>query len=216
MDHEAAAEVVSRRFRSRWLRGYSKSKIRTDPIFQVAFASLSTTSTTIYDIGCGVGLLPFYLRERGFSGRVVGIDYDERKIAAAKEVAAQYDSGVEFILGDARGVIREPGNIVMFDVLHYMPPAHQTSLLLQIASMTGRGCRTMIRDGIRDNSFRYWMTWAEERFATSIGWLRGETLAFPTIEEIAGPFRALGCAEDIRLLSGRMPFNNYMLTFDRP
>ena len=63
--HELACARVASRFPRGWLRSYVKSKLRRDPIFPAAYELLHGSKGPILDVGCGVGLLAFYLRERG-------------------------------------------------------------------------------------------------------------------------------------------------------
>jgi predicted TPR repeat methyltransferase len=46
---------------------------------------------SVLDVGCGTGLVGAALRERGFTGRILGLDISEASLAIARERAA-YDS----------------------------------------------------------------------------------------------------------------------------
>src|SRR5439155_22672256 len=98
------AERVAGRFESRLLRSYARTKLRTDPVYRAVFDRLRDSNAPLFDIGCGVGLLEFYLRECGFDGAITAIDHDERKIAKAREIGQHYEN-LEFALGDARDPI---------------------------------------------------------------------------------------------------------------
>ncbi|HEY0369953.1 MAG TPA: hypothetical protein VGC85_10170, partial [Chthoniobacterales bacterium] len=63
--HEEACARVASLYRPRWLRHYAASKLRRDAVFARAFELLRGSTESILDIGCGICLLPFYLRERG-------------------------------------------------------------------------------------------------------------------------------------------------------
>src|ERR1700682_5527064 len=63
--HKTACARVAARFPRGWLRSYAKSKLRRDPIFPEAYELLHDSKGPLLDVGCGVGLLAFYLRERG-------------------------------------------------------------------------------------------------------------------------------------------------------
>ena len=45
---------------------YAGRKLRRDPIFPAAYELLRESNEPLLDVGCGVGLLAFYLRERNF------------------------------------------------------------------------------------------------------------------------------------------------------
>src|SRR5687767_5192079 len=117
MGDDAAARVA-RQLPTRFLRGYASGKLRTDPVYEVVAAALRESSHPLFDIGCGVGLLQFYLRETGFRQPMTGVDHDEKKIAVARSVGERYQ-GIDFRAGDAREAITRGSNITALDVLHY-------------------------------------------------------------------------------------------------
>src|SRR3954447_9655887 len=99
--HEQACARVAALFRSAWLRHYVASKLRSDPVFPLAYESLRDAHGPILDVGCGVGLLAFYLRERGANHLIAGIDIDERKVRRARAACAEGSySNLEFIAHD--------------------------------------------------------------------------------------------------------------------
>lgn len=215
--HEAACARVAALFPQRWLRGYAGSKLRSDKIFQAAYDSLGDSHAPILDIGCGVGLLPFYLRERGLDQPITGIDLDARKILRAREAAskAAYDSLV-FLEGNAAGALPScSGHVVLFDVLHYLAPAQQELLLRQAAARVSPGALLLLRDCPRDSSARFWITYACERFAQTISWNIGVPLHFPTREEIHAAFPPEKFSGDETPMWGRGPFNNRLFAFRR-
>ncbi|SPO01028.1 related to anther-expressed protein SLL2-S9 [Cephalotrichum gorgonifer] len=52
------------------------------------------------DLGCGNGTLLSALRADGWAGRLMGVDYSERSVELARNVAAQDGSGAEFEVWD--------------------------------------------------------------------------------------------------------------------
>jgi len=56
-------------------------------IFLIAFELFRSAHQPVVDVGCGVGLLAFYLRERNFLAPISGLDRDGRKITRAQAVA---------------------------------------------------------------------------------------------------------------------------------
>jgi hypothetical protein len=150
-----------------------------------------------------------YLRERGFTAPIVGIDHDARKIEIARRVAAA--DNVKFSVEDARAPIATHGNVVLVDVLHYFTSDDQAAILRNAA---GAGGMILIRDAIRDGSLRYRLTYAQEALARAGGWLRAERLNFPTREAIE---ESVDCefTHDVRPMFGYSPFNNYLFAFKR-
>src|SRR5205085_4805844 len=120
--HVPACTRVAERFPRGWLRHYVKSKLRRDPIFPAASELLRGSDEPILDVGCGVGLLAFYLRERGCAQPITGLDVDARKIRHAKNAAGGRDRDVSFLEQDGReppGEVRGHGG--PFRVLIFLP-----------------------------------------------------------------------------------------------
>jgi len=83
-------------------------------MFPVAYELLRDASDPIIDLGCGVGLLAFYLRERGVRTPILGIDCDAGKIARAKEIGTNYKD-IEFVRQDARQPLPGKGTILLIE-----------------------------------------------------------------------------------------------------
>jgi SAM-dependent methyltransferase len=208
------ADRIARRFESRFLRGYVRGKLRSDPVYPAARERLEGTTGPILDLGCGIGLLGLYLRESGLSLEVVGIDFDPRKIEAGTRALSGL-TGLALRKGDARERFEFRGSVVLLDLLHYFDDLDQQRILANAADCARPGDVVVIRDCLNDGSWRYRLTWLEESIATSIGWLRGERLNFPTRDAVAAAFRERGFEEEVVPLWGRTPFNNHLLTFRR-
>ena len=101
MNDRLIAERLASLYEGRALQGYVRWKVRTDLAYSAARDALHGRTAPLVDLGCGVGLLPLYLREHGHAAPMVGIDFDRRKIDLARKAAQRYD-GIEFIAGDAR------------------------------------------------------------------------------------------------------------------
>src|SRR6478752_6256068 len=114
--HDAACSRVAATFTERWLRIYVGNKLRSDPIFPAAFELLRASSQPLIDLGCGVGLLAFYLRERGFREPITGFDRDDRKISRARVVAERTYRDLTFIEQDVCEPIAASGNVALFDL----------------------------------------------------------------------------------------------------
>ena len=214
MKREDAAGRIARHQPTRFLQGYAAMKIRTDPVYAAVEKELRGSSAPLYDIGCGIGLMEFYLRESGLHMPIVGIDHDAAKVEAAQRAAAQYD-GLQFRVGDARAPI-PPGSVLALDVVHYFTGDEQVALLAAIAAAVPPGGVAIIRDAIRDSSWRYRVTAAQETFSRAVRWLKAERLNFPTADAITEPFRRSGMMVERTPLWGRTPFNNYLFVCRRP
>ncbi|MDQ6655252.1 MAG: class I SAM-dependent methyltransferase [Verrucomicrobiota bacterium] len=211
---EACARVASL-FSQRWLRHYVASKLRSDPVFPAAYEQLRSSTESLLDIGCGVGLLPFYLRERGFMQPILGLDRDSRKIAHAQVAAVAYD-GIQFTAQDACEELPPfAGNIALLDVLHYLAPAEQQKLLSTSARRVPAGGVCLLRDAPREQTARFWATYAGERFAQAISWNLGVPLHFPARETLAAAFRPDEFTREEQPAWGKTPFNNRLFLYRR-
>lgn len=206
MSGEVAARVAAR-YPTRFLRHYARGKISGDPLYDAVFTRLRGRDDPILDLGCGAGFLALYLRERGVTSSIRGIDHDAEKIAIARSVAGD---GMTFECGDVRGLDAWPGTVLMLDLLHYFDSATQGRLLAQAAA---HATTVILRDAIRDGSWRYRLTYAQESFSRGIGWLKAERLHFATRETIVDAFA--GFRAEVVPMFGRTPFNNYLFVFRR-
>jgi SAM-dependent methyltransferase len=200
------ADEVAARYPTRFLRIYVRAKIRTDPVYAAVFDRLRLSDEPLLDVGCGVGILPLYLRARGFTAAIHGVDHDERKIAIARTVMPD----ATFVTGDARAAMNHGGTVVLLDLLHYLTSREQTDIL---AAAAAHATTVIIRDALRDGSWRYRLTYAQEMFSRVVRWLRAERLHFPARGEVLDPFA--GFVAEVVPLYGRTPFNNYLFVFRR-
>lgn len=211
----AERKAIASRYESRIVRGYVAGKLKHDPVYDAVLTRLERSARPVLDLGCGVGILPLCLDIRGLGRSVTGIDLDERKIAQARR-ALPPSLKVSFHTQD----IRDPvpgfrGDVMMLDVLHYFRDDDQRLILDQAAGYASDGM-IIIRDCVRDGSWRYRMTVLQESLSGAIRWLRAEMLNFPTQELISATLLKHGFIEEVRPLWGRTPFNNYLMIYGRP
>jgi SAM-dependent methyltransferase len=203
------AERLAALYDRRSLQGYVRWKVRTDPAYAAVRDALRGRNAPLLDLGCGVGLLPFYLREHGHTAPMSGIDFDQRKIDVARTAAAHYDA-IEFVAGDARAPLPAGRDVVILDTLHYFDSASQQTIL---ANAARAGNVIVIRQGIRDGSWRYRLTAIVDGLARLFRWMKAERLNFPTRDEVEAPFVEFDA--EVRPLWGRMPYNSYLFVFRR-
>ena len=213
-----AIERIARRYEGRWLQGYARGKLRGDPVFAAAWELLQDSPLPVLDLGCGIGLFEFYLREHGYAAPLVGCDFDAPKIAQAQRIAAATDAAIRFCTADLTRPLppSAAGHVVILDVLHYLPAAAQRSLLESAAVRVAPGGLCFIRATPRDASWRFRVTQAEEWFIRAISWMKSGAVDYGTAAEITAPFVARGFTAEARPLWGRTPFNSYLFVLRAP
>ncbi len=210
MTKHDVAERLASLYARRPLQGYVRWKVRSDPVYRAALDVLRDRTTPLLDLGCGVGLLPFFLREHGYAAPVVGIDFDERKLELAR-IAARAYRDVEFISGDARAPLPRNRDVVLLDILHYFDSDSRQQILKNVADAVAPHGVVVIRQVIHDGSWRARFTRFVDRAAHIFRWMKAERVELPTREELVRAFD--GFDADVRPLWGRMPYNNYLFVF---
>jgi 2-polyprenyl-3-methyl-5-hydroxy-6-metoxy-1,4-benzoquinol methylase len=213
--HEEACLRVRDHFQSRFLRQYVARKLRSDPVYPAVYEAVRSSPQPLLDVGCGLGLLGFYLRERGFKNPIIGFDCDLRKIRAGKQVAGAYPA-VDLHARNLQDRLPEfSGTVAMLDVLHYLSPVDQNNLLLRLVEQIAPGGALLVRDCPCDGGIRYAVTFLIEKFAQLISWNVPTRLYFPSRESILRNFSPNEFTQEVKPLWGATPFNNHFFTLRR-
>jgi len=210
----AIARIVAR-YRHWRHRRYVRGKLKWDPLFEAIAPLLAGSSRPLLDIGCGLGLLGQYLRECGARMPYLGVDPDGEKIEEARAAAMAGALDIDFATLDASSLPAFGGDVALIDVLHYLPADLQRQALANAAARVVPGGLLVIRNVLRDDSWRYRLTVAEERFAAALGWMRFATGHFPRREDIESPLASLGFDVRVEPLWGATPFNSYLIVARR-
>jgi len=210
----ALVRRIAAHFDTFFLRQYVRGKMASDPLYPAVAELLRGHRQPLLDVGCGVGLMAFYLREAGVTIPIAGIDHDAQKIEAGRRIAAGYQ-GIDLTVADARESLPAGHSVLLLDLLHYFTADVQHRLLQAAAEAVPPGGVVIVRDAVRDGSWRYRITYAQETFARLIGWLKAERLEFPARELVEAPFRERGFDVQVTPLWGATPFNNYLFVFRR-
>jgi 2-polyprenyl-3-methyl-5-hydroxy-6-metoxy-1,4-benzoquinol methylase len=213
-DEAAAIARIAARYTRREYRSYARGKLRWDPVFRAVTPLLGASSRPLLDVGCGLGLLGQFLREHGFRARYLGVDLDARKIGEA-QAAAGNGLDLEFSAGAATALPDFRGDVALIDVLHYLRAGHQQLALAESAARVPPGGMLVIRNVVRDASWRFRATVAEEHFIRALRWMRYPAMHYPERAEIEAPLRATGFSIEVRPLWGRTPFNSYLFVARR-
>ncbi|QNK03864.1 class I SAM-dependent methyltransferase [Dyella telluris] len=201
-----------------WLqRRYIKGKLATDPAYAATAALVEHRPMPLLDIGCGLGLLGRYLHARGAVTRYLGVDTDVRKIDAGRR--ALHLSGLDgaLQLQHDEGAAHQPiqGHVALLDVLHYLPRDGQHALLDNAVSHLAPGGRLVIRNVLRERSWRYAFTRVSEFFLGASGWMRVGAQYYPSARELRAQLEGAGLTVNIRPLHGKTPFDSYLIVAER-
>jgi 1-acyl-sn-glycerol-3-phosphate acyltransferase len=149
----------------------------------------------ILDLGCGYGHVACALAWQGPRREVLGVDYDEDKIAIATRVALAFPR-LKFQREDLLDWTPPPADgVLLTDVLHYWSPGRQDEILRRAWSCLRPGGRLVMRDACADRSATHQGVRWIERWARWVGHNRGGAHHYRTLDEYVAALRALGCAE---------------------
>jgi len=207
---------IASHFPGHWNRHYVPAKLRSDPLYLALAQHLRHSALPLLDVGCGLGLAAFFLRSRGVAVPIHGLDYDPRKIAAARIAAASSQSSeLTFSHHDARsGLPEHRGNVCILDILQFFTPAQQESLLHLATARLAPGGKLIIRSGLRDPSWRFRVTVLGDWLAKATFWMKAAPTHYPTADD----FRRILCPFGhvaISPLWGGTPFNNHLIVLAR-
>jgi 2-polyprenyl-3-methyl-5-hydroxy-6-metoxy-1,4-benzoquinol methylase len=200
-----------------WDRCYVSAKLGSDPVYAAVTQELDGSALPVLDIGCGLGLLAFYLREAGFQPDITGFDYDVRKIKGAQGMSERGSfAGLSFMAGDARGGLPDfGGNVVILDILQFFTLAEQESLLRAAASRVAPGGKLVIRSCLRDDSTRFRVTVAGDWLAKLTFWMKAAPVCYPDRELFESVLGSAGLSVRVEPLWGGTPFNNHLIAAER-
>lgn len=209
-------ERIAQQYDGRWRQGYVRGKLKSDPAYAAVLQLVRDSPLPVLDVGCGIGLLEFYLREHGFLPPLTGIDFDVPKIAQAQAIAGRAYRDLSFAVGDVLATGAFLGNVVLLDVLHYLPRVRHGPFLEHLATLVAPGGVCIIRATPRDESWRFRVTQLQEVFLHAIRWMKSGAVHYPAVEDVVAPFRARGFACEVRPLWGKTPFNSHLFVFRAP
>lgn len=206
---------LAQHYPNRWLRNYVRWKIRFDPVYVTVADRLGSAERPVLDIGCGIGILPFYLRERGHRAPITGLELDREKIGYAIQVGRKAYPSVEFRDERVRSIEGYDGDVVVLDVVHYLSADSRDELLRSIANSLKPARRLLLRTPLAPGGWRSVVTGLGERMASLLGWNRMPTVDFPTREELDRWFPPSLYSRTEAPLWGITPFGGVLLEYQR-
>jgi len=200
------------------VKRYTRGKLLTDPLYEGVHRELEGSAHPLLDIGCGMGILAMYLRERNWTNPVSGFDYDDTKISDGGAMLAKggYEA-VSLDQGDARKSLPDHlGDVTILDILQFFDPAEQRELLRLASARVAPGGRLIIRSGLLEKNVRFTITWLVDLFAKATFWMKAAPVHYPTREFFQEVLEKEGFEVEIKPFWGITPFNNFMILAKRP
>src|ERR1700761_3406669 len=209
--------LIAKRFPTSGQRLHARWKLAYDPAYAAARKLIDGSPLPVLDIGCGLGLLAHFLHATDALPGYVGVDHDERKIDAARLAAehAGMSHDIELHHADAASLPPHDGHVVLLDILHYLPKDRQAGLLAPALMHLAEDGLLIIRNVLREPTWRFHATRVEEFFLKNSGWIPGGAQYYPSAEEIRGPLERHGLKVEITALHGRTPYNSYLIVARR-
>ena len=122
-------------------------KCRIDGYYDL-WDRLVPRKANITDVGCGYGQMSFMLGLLSPERHIVGVDYDEDKIATANHSFLTKRCDVTFRCADMRTVEIPMSDAILFnDSLHYVDADSQRMILARAVESLNEGGCIIVRDG---------------------------------------------------------------------
>lgn len=160
---------------------YIRVKVRMEGNYGL-FHRLVPREAVVTDIGCGYGMMAYMLHFLSPRRTLLGIDYDDDKIAVASHNFSRADA-IRFQSGNALDADLPVSDVfILSDVLHYMDYASQEHLLEKCVAKLLPGGSIIIRDSNASSTGKQRLTRLTEFLSTRLtGFNKKEQhLCFPT------------------------------------
>ena len=192
---------------------YARIKLATDPLYTGVGALLAGTREPLLDLGCGIGLLAHVLRTQGFAASYLGVDIDQAKIESARAAASRAElTSVRFDVANlAAGFPSHKGSVALLDIVQFLPPQAQDALLEAAISSLTPGAILVMRSGLQRAGWRLRFTRGVDRLARFTRWMNVGPQRYPRREDLEARFARHGLSTTFTPLSGRLPFENWLI-----
>ena len=197
---------------------YARIKLATDPLYVGVGEVLASRSEPLLDVGCGIGLLAHTLRAQGFKGAYAGVDVDSGKIDSARAASTRAGlTGLKFDTVDLTQAFPEhQGNVALLDIIQFLPPEAQDSVLERAFASLSPGGLLVIRTGLQRTGLRTRFTRNVDRLAKLTRWMNVGPNRYPNREALEARFAMHGMKPTFTPLRARLPFENWMICAQRP
>ncbi len=197
-------------------RCYVMGKVLMDPAYAAAYEALCATHEPLLDVGCGFGVLAFYLRERGWEPACTCVDVDGRKIELAQCLQRQWPGDFDFRVCDAAADLPEHrGSVTLLDMLQYLAPEAQGAVLARAAERVSAEGVLVIRNAMAGSGGRPVLTQLTDWLGRASRWMGMRPTHYPDASAICDLLTEHGLTGRFEPLWGRTPFHNWLGVFRR-
>jgi uncharacterized protein (DUF2062 family)/trans-aconitate methyltransferase len=204
---------------------FARGKLRHDPLyFQLLRRGLLPPEGTLLDLGCGRGILFSLLRAAREPAALAaypadwapppslafhGIEGNPDIAEVAREVLAGL---ADIETADLReATLPKADAILLLDVLHYLPPADQETLLAKAAAALPPGGVLLLRDADAAAGWRFTATRLQERLSAIFRKQWRQKFYYRSAEEWKHLLEGLGLQADVQSMGMGTPYANVLL-----
>lgn len=192
---------------------YARGKLGSDPICdQLVALGREKNFGDVVDVGCGRGQMAVMLLEAKIATRVVGVDWDESKLEAARDACKGLPATFEKF--DVREVAPPAcDTLLLIDVLHYLTDKQQIDVLDRCMH-SARKC-VVVRELDPDRGWRSATTRAQEAVTTFLRYNVGERVRVLPIASFTSLLERAGFSVRVEPSWGKTPFSNVAIIATR-
>jgi 1-acyl-sn-glycerol-3-phosphate acyltransferase len=203
---------------------YLLCKLHMDPSYRL-LPRLLPREGNILDLGCGAGFLSNLLVYSGEKRHVLGIDYDEEKIALAKRSIISYlNQSLEFVAGDILAEVGQKipvdhfAGVLCCDLLHYFPMEKQKDVFLAAWKTMKPGASLVIRQDVTDTETSRCSRSCYEVFGKTLGFnsFRHGKPIYPSEAQILSWLEEIGFVDMRAPLAPKPRQNQVILLAEKP
>lgn len=194
---------------------YIRIKVKMEKNYRL-FNQIIPAKGQITDIGCGFGPLCYMLSLLSEEREILGLDYDEDKIAVAQH-GWLHNERLRFEHGNAlQYPLPESDVFILNDMLHYMSYEHQRVLLLKCAALLRPQGMMIIRDGNSANISKHRLTRLTELLSTRIFHFNRTTEELHFTTETQLREMAEACGMNVEVIPNDKYTSNTIYIFRKP
>jgi uncharacterized protein len=161
----------------------------------------------IYDLGCGYGLLSYYLGITSEKRKIIGFDFNKTRVNAAKE-AFDDMSNITFSTEDLSksNKLKRCSCIILYDILHHISYNNQKRLLETCKRFLQEEGILIIKEIDNKKKFKLFYTWLLDKIVT-----KGDKLYFSGKKELVLGLKGMGFSVSSYDIDKYCPYPHYII-----